>query len=131
MGKLIISSVFVLGILLLFSFIGAITFPNTGIASGNLSVYGIDLLLMVVPVLSMSFIGYFLGKGIRGLKGGLEAMGLAYISTFIVGSVLALLTVSNFAYTAHLNFTWLGAGWYAPWVTMFLIGAPVMLAFLE
>lgn len=130
MGKILISGVFVLAILLVFTVLGAVTFPSTASASGNIGTYGQDLLLFIVPVASMSLIGYFLGKGIRGIKGPLEGMGLAYLSTFIVGSVLALLTVLNFAYSVHLNLTWLGTAWYGPWITMFLVGAPVMLAFL-
>lgn len=130
MPKLIVSGVFVLVILLLFSFIGAVTFPTAVSTSGNIGAYGQDLLSLIVPAVSMSLMGYLLGKGIRGIKGGLEGIGLAYISTFIVGSVLALFTLLNFPYSVHLNFTWLGTSLYAPWISIFLIGAPVLLAFL-
>jgi hypothetical protein len=130
LGRFLIDSVFVLAILLLFSVIGAITFPNAASVSGSLAAYGQDLLLFIVPALLMTTVGYFLGLGIRGIKAPLGGMGLGLISSLIVGSVLALLTTLNFAYSAHLNFTWLGGSWYAPWVTMFLIGSPIMVVFL-
>ena len=130
MGRFVINSLFVLAVLLLFSVLGALTFPTAPSLSGSLVAYGQDLLLILVPVLSISLIGFFLGKGIRGIKSAPQAIALAYISPFMIGSVLALLTVLNFAYSAHINFGWLGGSWYAPWATMFLIGAPLMVAFL-
>jgi hypothetical protein len=64
------------------------------------------------------------------MKNPFEALGLTYVSAFLIGGVLGLLTVLNFSYSAHVNFTWLGGTWYASLVTIFLIGAPITLAFL-
>jgi hypothetical protein len=117
-------------LLLLFSFIGAIVFPGLPTTNTTVGDFGRALLLLVLPVFLMAIIGYFLGRGIRSIKSSFEALGLTYVSAFLVGGVLALLTILNFSYSAHVNFTWLGTSWYAPLFTIFLIGAPITLAFL-
>lgn len=130
MLRFLIDTVFVLFTFLIFALIGALTFPTTPSLNGNLLATGQGLLLIIIPVLLTSVVGFFLGKGIRGIKLPTQGMILAYISPFLVGGVMGLLSVLNVTYSAHINFTWLGGNWYAPWITMFLIGSPIMLAFL-
>ena len=64
------------------------------------------------------------------MKSTWEAMGLTYVSALLLGGVLGLLTVLNFSYSAHVKFDWLGGAWYDSLFTIFLIGAPITLAFL-
>lgn len=130
MARFLVNVLLVFLLLLLFSMIGAIVFPKLPSTNESVGVVGSDLLFLIVPVILMAIIGYFLGKGIRSIKSSFEALGLTYVSAFLVGGVLALLTVLNFSYSAHINFTWLGTSWYAPLFTIFLIGAPITLAFL-
>ncbi len=130
MARFMINVLLVFLLLLLFSFIGAIVFPGLPTTNTTVGDFGRALLLLVLPVFLMAIIGYFLGRGIRSIKSSFEALGLTYVSAFLVGGVLALLTILNFSYSAHVNFTWLGTSWYAPLFTIFLIGAPITLAFL-
>ncbi len=130
MARFMINVLLVFLLLLLFSFIGAIVFPGLPTTNTTVGDFGRALLLLILPVFLMAIIGYFLGRGIRSIKSSFEALGLTYVSAFLVGGVLALLTILNFSYSAHVNFTWLGTSWYAPLFTIFLIGAPITLAFL-
>src|SRR6266702_1201271 len=90
----------------------------------------IVFVLLLLPVVLLSVIAFFLGSGIRSIKNRFQSVGLAYASAFIIGGVLALFTLFNFPYSAQVNFTWLGTTWYGPWLTIFLIGAPIILAFI-
>ncbi len=133
MGRLVrflIDTLLVLLLLLLFSLIGAIVFPALPSTNASVTVFGRNIILLLLPGLLMAVIGYFLGRGIRSIKSSLEAIGLTYVSAFLVGGVLALFTVLNFGYSAHVNFGLLGTSWYAPLFTIFLIGAPITLTFL-
>lgn len=130
MARFMINVLLVFLLLLLFSFIGAIVFPGLPTTNTTVGDFGRALLLLILPVFLMAGIGYFLGRGIRSIKSSFEALGLTYVSAFLVGGVLALLTILNFSYSAHVNLTWLGTSWYAPLFTIFLIGAPITLAFL-
>ena len=132
MPKVLINIVIVLVILILFSFLGAVTFPGITAINASLDTFVHAFLLLLIPGVSMGVIGHFLGKGIRGIKNSFEALGLAYVSAFIVGSVLALLSSLNFGYSVHVNFAWIAAGttWYTELFTIFVIGATIMLAFL-
>lgn len=130
MPRFLVGVLVVFVLLLLFTFIGAVIFPGLPTTSTSVTGFITAFLLLILPVLLMALVGYFLGKGIRSLKNPFEALVLAYLSAFLVGGVLALLTVLNFSYSAHVNFTWLGSSWYAPLFTIFLIGAPIILAFL-
>ena len=51
-------------------------------------------------------------------------------SALVVGGILALLTLFKFPYSVQLNLAWLGTAWYDPWIAIFLVGAPIMLAFV-
>ena len=130
MGRLLVNILIVFLLLLFFSFIGAVVFPHLPATSTSIGAIGSDLLLLILPVVVMAIIGHFLGRGIRSMKNSFEALGLTYVSAFLIGGVLALLTVLNFSYSAHVNFGWLGGTWYASLFTIFLIGAPITLAFL-
>jgi hypothetical protein len=130
MLRFIIGSLFVLFVFLIFELIGALTFPVALTLNGNLLATGQDLLVISVQVLLTSALGFFLGKMIHGIKLPTQGMILACISPFLIGGVTALFPVLNFAYSAHVNLYWLGGNWYSPWITMFLIGSPIMMIFL-
>ncbi len=130
MPRFLISALLVLVLLYLYSFIGAVTFPGLPTTNASVTNFISYLLFLILPVLLMAIVGYFLGKGIRGIKNPFEALVLTYLTPFFIGGVLALLTVLNFSYSAHIYFNWLGTNWYDPLFTIFLIGAPITLAFL-
>ncbi len=130
LGKTLVSILIVYFLLLIFSLVGAVTFPGLPGVNSPVDTYVRDFLFLLLPVLVLSMFGFFLGRGVRSVKNSLEAMGLAYVSALIIGGILALLTLFNFPYAAHVNFTWLGGSWYSPWLTIFLIGAPILLAFV-
>lgn len=129
-GRIIVNIIVVFFLLIVLSFIGAVTFPGLPSTGSTLATYISQFLLLLVPVIILSIIGFFLGKGIRSLKNSLEALGLTYIGALIIGGILGLLTLLNFPYSAHINFAWLGGAWYAPWLALFLIGAPILLTFM-
>jgi len=128
--RFLVSVLIVFILLILYSFVGAIVFLELLSTNTSLTDYGRDLLFLILPVLLTALVGYFLGRGIRSIKSPFEALVLTYLSTFFIGGVLALLTVLNLSYSAHVNFSWLGSAWYDPIFTIFLIGAPIALAFL-
>ncbi|HLI09431.1 MAG TPA: hypothetical protein VKV40_22910 [Ktedonobacteraceae bacterium] len=130
MQRFLIGVLVVFLLLLAFSYINAIVFPVLPTTTASVTTFGSDLLLLIVPVLLTAVIGYYLGKGIRGVKNPLEGFVLSYVSAFLVGGVLALLTVLNFSFSAHVNLGWLGGTWYDQLFTIFLIGAPIMLIYL-
>lgn len=130
MAKVLTNILIVLVVLILFSFLGAVSFPGLPSTSSSLETYLRAFLLLLIPGIIMGIMGYFLGKGIRGIKNSFEALGLTYVSAFLLGAILALLSLLNFAYSVHVNFTWIGATWYAQVFTIFIIGASMMLAFL-
>jgi hypothetical protein len=130
MARILINILIVLLALLLFSFLGAVSFPGLPSTNSSLETYARAFLLLIIPGITMGVIGHFLGRGIRSIKNSFEALGLTYVSAFIIGSILALLSLLNFGFSVHVNFSWLGATWYGSLFTIFLIGAPIMLAFL-
>ena len=127
-GKLLIQSVGVFVIIVAFSLAGAITPKFTTLS--NLVNLPVDLLLYIVTVVILTTIGYFLGIGITSVKKNLESLGLAYGGSFIVGGILALLTVLKFPFSVQLNLYWLGTAWYDPWLLIFFIGTPIILTFV-
>ena len=129
-GKAIVNFVLVFLLLLIFSSVGAITAPTLPAANSTLDSFILGLIALLLPVIILSLIAFFLGNGIRSIKNRFQALGLTYVSAMIVGGVLALFTLLNFPYSEHINFVWLGHSWYSSWLTMFLIGAPIILAFL-
>jgi len=130
LGKALVDFILVFILLLIFSLVGAITAPTLPTASSTLDSFVIGLIDLLLPVIILSLIAFFLGNGIRSIKNRFQALGLTYVSVLIIGGVLALFTLLNFPYSAHVNFVWLGHSWYSPWLTMFLIGAPIILTFL-
>ena len=130
MPKMLFSVIVVFLLLFVFSLVGAITFPALPSANSGITTYLSDFLFLLLPVIVLTLIAFFLGTGIRSIKKPLPALGLAYVSAFFIGGVLALLTLLNFPYSAHVNFGWLGSSWYSPWLALFLIGSPIMLAFV-
>lgn len=128
MVRFLINILIVLLILLFFSFLGAVIFPVLPGTSASVDTYAHDFFLLIIPALVMASFGYFLGRGIRSIKNSFEALGLTFVSAFIVGGILALMSSLNFGYSAHINFSWLGAAWYAPLFIIFILGAPIMLA---
>ena len=131
MPKAIANVVIVFLLLIVFSLVGAIKSPGLPSAGSAIDTYFLDIVLLLVPVILLSLIAFFLGSGIRSIKNNrFQALGLAYVSALIVGGVLALFTLFNFPYSAQVNLAWLGNTWYGPWLTIFLIGAPIILAFI-
>jgi len=131
-GKALVNIIIVFLLLLIFSLVGAITIPSLPGANSSVDTYVVGFLLILLPVIVLSIIAFFLGNGVRSLgpKFRFQALGLTYASALIIGGVLALFTLFNFPYSAHVNFTWLGHAWYSPWLTLFLIGAPIIMAFI-
>ncbi|HAH00199.1 MAG TPA: hypothetical protein DCL75_15410 [Ktedonobacter sp.] len=130
MAKVVINILIVLLVLILFSFLGAVSFPGLPAINSSLDTFVRAFLLLLIPGIIMGIMGHFLGKGIRGIKNSFEALGLTYVSAFLLGAILALLSLLNFAYSVHVNFNWIGTTWYAQVFTIFIIGASMMLAFL-
>ncbi len=130
MAKVVTNIVIVLLVLILFSFLGAVSFPGLPAINSSLDAFVRAFLLLLIPGIIMGVMGHFLGKGIRGIKNSFEALGLTYVSAFLLGAILALLSLLNFAYSVHVNFNWIGTTWYAQVFTIFIIGASMMLAFL-
>ncbi|HCF84439.1 MAG TPA: hypothetical protein DEV72_04475 [Ktedonobacter sp.] len=130
MAKVLINIIIVLLVLILFSFLGAVSFPGLPAINSSLDTFVRAFLLLLIPGIIMGIMGHFLGKGIRGIKNSFEALGLTYVSAFLLGAILALLSLLNFAYSVHVNFNWIGTTWYAQVFTIFIIGASMMLAFL-
>ncbi|MHB8596856.1 MAG: hypothetical protein ACYDER_08600 [Ktedonobacteraceae bacterium] len=128
MVRFLINILIVLVILIFFSFLGALIFQGLPGTSANIDTYGHDFLLLLIPAVVMAIFGHLLGRGIKSLKNSFEALGLTFVSAFIVGGILALMSSLNFAYSAHINFSWLGGAWYAPLFIIFILGAPIMLA---
>jgi hypothetical protein len=130
MAKVVTNIIIVLLVLILFSFLGAVSFPGLPAINSSLDTFVRAFLLLLIPGIIMGIMGHFLGKGIRGIKNSFEALGLTYVSAFLLGAILALLSLLNFAYSVHVNFNWIGTTWYAQVFTIFIIGASMMLAFL-
>ena len=130
MAKVVTNIIIVLLVLILFSFLGAVSFPGLPAINSSLDTFVRAFLLLLIPGIIMGIMGHFLGKGIRGIKNSFEALGLTYVSAFLLGAILALLSLLNFAYSVHVNFNWVGTTWYAQVFTIFIIGASMMLAFL-
>lgn len=128
-GNALIKVIIVFLLLFMFSLVGAIKIPALPGANSTIDTYVLDFLLLLLPVAILSLIAFLLGNGIRGLKNHFQALGLSYASALIIGGILALFTLFNFPYSAHVNFNWLGTSWYSPWLALFLIGAPIILAF--
>ena len=130
MAKVVTNIIIVLLVLILFSFLGAVSFPGLPAINSSLDTFVRAFLLLLIPGVIIGIMGHFLGKGIRGIKNSFEALGLTYVSAFLLGAILALLSLLNFAYSVHVNFNWVGTTWYAQVFTIFIIGASMMLAFL-
>ncbi len=103
MARVLINILIVLLALLFFSFLGAVSFPGLPSTNSSLENYVRAFLLLIVPGITMGVIGHFLGRGIRSIKNSFEALGLTYVSAFIIGSILALLSLLNFGYSVHLR----------------------------
>ena len=130
MARIVTNIIIVFLVLILFSFLGAVSFPGLPAINSSLDTFVRAFLLLLIPGIIMGIMGHFLGKGIRGIKNSFEALGLTYVSAFLLGAILALLSLLNFAYSVHVNFNWVGTTWYAQVFTIFIIGASMMLAFL-
>ena len=129
-AKWAIQLAFVFFILIMFALVGALTFPGLTSVTGVFLTAPINLLFLIVSVLILALIAYSLGRGIKSIKSSFESILLALTSALIIGGLLALLTVFKFPYSVQVNLAWLGTAWYDPWITVFLIGAPIMLAFV-
>jgi len=127
-GKLLIQGVCVFIVVVAFSLAGAITPQFTSLS--NLVNLPFDLLLYIITVIILTTLGYFLGVGIKAVKNNIESLGLAYGGSFVVGGILALMTVLQFPFSVHLKLQWLGIAWYDPWLLIFFIGTPIILAFV-
>jgi hypothetical protein len=121
-------ALYVLYILILFSYAGATFFPGVSTTQPPLEAIVSRFFLLLLPVALLTFAGRFLRAGIRSTKNRLEAAVLTYLGSFILGGVFALLSLLNVSVSAHLNFAWLGSSWFGPWFTIFLVGALLMFA---
>lgn len=130
LGKWAIQLAFVFFLLILFALVNALKFPGLTSISGVFVTAPINLLFLIISVIILTLIAYSLGRGIKNIKAPFEAILLALTSALVVGGLLALLTVFKFPYSVQLNLTWLGTAWYDPWIAVFLVGAPIMLAFV-
>lgn len=130
--KLTYAFVVIALILFIYSYLGAITFPPSLSQHSGVDRFFTESLLLLVTALLLTLIGRAIGIGvvIMGVKNPLEAGLLAYVGAFVLGGILALLSLLNVPFCAHVNLLWLGGSWYDPWVTMAILGAPIMLAFL-
>lgn len=129
-GQLAVKALIVIVVLFFLSLAGAITFPALAVLTGTSGAGLASLLLFLLAMLLLAITGYLLGRGIRTVKKPVEALILTYAGAFLMGGVLTLYTLLNVPYTARVNLNWLGASWYSPWLTVLIIGSPIMLAFL-
>src|SRR5260370_13573184 len=121
-------ALYVLYILILFSYAGATLFPGISYAQSPLEAIITRFSLLLLPAALLTLVGRFLQAGIRSTKNRLEAFVLTYVGSFILGGVFALLSLLTVSVSAHLNFACLGASWFGPWFTIFLVGALLMFA---
>ncbi len=129
-GKAIVNIIIVFVVLVIFSYVGAIQLSPFPATKSSIDTYVLDFIYLLLPVVILSLVAFFLGNGIKSLKNRFQALGLTYVSALVIGGVIALFTLFKFPYSAHVNFAWLGTTWYSPWLTLFLIGAPIILAFI-
>jgi hypothetical protein len=125
-GKFLIQLLAVIAILIVLYFAGAVRFPSEP-ASISLTNFPRTLFLLLLSVIILTLIGSSLSKGIRGVKGPLDAILLGSLAALLIGGLLALMTYLNFPYAPFINLSWLGTRWYSPWLTIFLVGAPLLL----
>lgn len=130
LGKWLIQLAFVFFLLILFALVNALKFPGLTSITGIFVTAPINLLFLIISVIILTLIAYSLGRGIKNIKAPFEAILLALTSALVVGGLLALLSLFKFPYSVQLNLAWLGTAWYDPWIAIFLVGAPIMLAFV-
>ena len=130
LGKLAIQVGFVFLLLIIFALVNALTFPGLTSVTGVFVTAPINLFYLILSVIVLTIIAYSLGSGIKNVKRPFEAILLALTSALVMGGLLALLTLLKFPYSVQLNLTWLGTAWYDSLIAIFLVGAPIMLAFV-
>lgn len=130
LGKLAIQIAFVFLLLIMFAVVNALTFPGLTSVTGIFVTAPVNLFFLILSVIVLALIAYSLGRGIKEIKKPFEALLLALTSALVVGGLLALLSLLKFPYSVQLNLTWLGTAWYDAWIAIFLVGAPIMLAFV-
>jgi hypothetical protein len=128
-GKFLIQLVSVCAILVVLYFARAVRLPTLP-SSIRLSIFPIDLIFLLLSLILLTLIGGSLGKGIRGVKGTFDAILLACLGALLIGGLLALMTYLHFPYSFYINLSWLGTRWYDPWITIFLVGAPLLLVLI-
>jgi hypothetical protein len=129
--RFLVGFLIVILLLIAYSFVGAVIFPSFPTSSTNVTTFVLDLLLIILPVFLISIVAYSLALGIRSLKAPFPSLLLAIVGAFVVGGILALLALLNSPYSVvHLNLNWLGTAWYERLMTMFFVGAPIMLVYL-
>ncbi len=129
-GKWAVQFVFVLFILFLLSLAGALKFPGITSLGGIAVTPPANLFFLLLSIVVLTLIAFALGRGIKNIKSTFESILLALTSSIVIGGVLALLAVFKFPYSIQVNLTWLGTNWYDPWIAVFLVGAPILLAFV-
>jgi|SRR5258708_33453448 hypothetical protein len=130
LGKWAIQVGFVFFILIIFAVVNALTFPGLTSIGGIFVTPPANLLFLILSVIVLTLIAYSLGRGIKNIKSPFEAILLSLTSALVVGGLLALLSLLKFPYSVQLNLAWLGTAWYDSWIAIFLVGAPIMLAFV-
>ncbi len=129
-GKFLLQLLAVCAILIVLYFAKAVTFPASPAVISITNLIPINLFFLLLSLIILTLIGGFLGKGIRGMKGHLDGLLLAYFCALLIGGLLALLTYLNFPYSLHINLSWLGTSWYDPWIAVFLVGVSLTLIFV-
>jgi hypothetical protein len=131
MPRFLIRALIVALLLIAFTFVNAVVFPRFPTTSTSVTTFVLDLLLIILPVLLISLVAYSLALGIRSIKAPFPSLLLAIVGAFVIGGILALLAFLNSPYAVvHLNINWLGALWYQRLLTLFFVGAPIMLVYL-
>ena len=130
LGKWAIQVGFVFFLLIILAIVNALTFPGLTSITGVFVTAPINLFFLILSVIVLALIAYSLGRGIKNIKSPFEAILLSLTSALVVGGLLALLSLLKFPYSVQLNLAWLGTAWYDSWIAIFLVGAPIMLAFV-
>ncbi|HEX6484075.1 MAG TPA: hypothetical protein VF043_34955 [Ktedonobacteraceae bacterium] len=130
LGKWAIQVGFVFFLLIILAIVNALTFPGLTSITGVFVTAPVNLFFLILSVIVLTLIAYSLGRGIKNIKSPFEAILLSLTSALVVGGLLALLSLLKFPYSVQLNLNWLGTAWYDAWIAIFLVGAPIMLAFV-
>lgn len=129
-GTVLVKALVILILLYLLSLAGAIIFPLFAIISGSVTTGFLSFLFLLLAIFVFAFIGSAIGKGIRSYKSPLLSLFMAYVSAFAIGGLILLLGTLTIPNAPTINMTWLGTSLISRVLTVLLIGASIMIAFL-